>query len=175
MCKKQKVAEMVAEVLPRQAKSRAKRSGEPFEEALEDVMDTEAGRQLKELHNGPHRDERAQEWQESLARERADAPGWSSPNDAPGLPSGRPTAGSPISSSEGNASVPEAWIGQAVELVSISGASTEYTDGILQEVNDRGIVLSVETHVGHSVQSLFYPWIFYPWSAVTQLSEGQDG
>ena len=133
-------------------------------------MDTEAGRQLKELHNGPHRDERAQEWQESLARERADAPGWSSPDDAPGLPSVRPTAGSPISSSEGNASVPEAWIGQAVELVSISGASTEYTDGILQEVNDRGIVLSVETHVGHSVQSLFYPW-----SAVTQLSEGQDG
>ena len=113
--------------------------------------------------------------QESLARERADAPGWSSPDDAPGLPSVRPTAGSPISSSEGNASVPEAWIGQAVELVSISGASTEYTDGILKEVNDRGIVLSVETHVGHSVQSLFYPWIFYLWSAVTQLSEGQDG
>ncbi len=57
-----------------------------------------------------------------------------------------------------------------MELVFISGASTEYTGGILQEVNDRGIVLSVETHVGHPMQSLFYPW-----SAVIQLSEEQDG
>jgi hypothetical protein len=57
-----------------------------------------------------------------------------------------------------------------VELVFISGASTEYTDGNLQEVNDRGIVLSVETHVGHPSQLLFYPW-----SAVIQLSEKQDG
>jgi hypothetical protein len=57
-----------------------------------------------------------------------------------------------------------------VELVFISGASTEYTDGILQEVNDRGIVLSVETHVGHPAQSLFYPW-----SAIIQLSEERDG
>ncbi len=51
----------------------------------------------------------------------------------------------------------------------ISGASTEYADGILQEVNDRGIVLSVDTHVGHPAQSLFYPW-----SAVIQLSEERD-
>jgi hypothetical protein len=57
-----------------------------------------------------------------------------------------------------------------VELVFISGASTEYTDGGLQEVNERGIVLSVETHVGHSSQLLFYPW-----SAVIQLSEERDG
>jgi hypothetical protein len=38
---------------------------------------------------------------------------------------------------------------------------TEYTDGI---------VLSLNTHVGHPAQSLFYPW-----SADTQLSEEQDG
>ena len=57
-----------------------------------------------------------------------------------------------------------------MELVLISGASTEYTDGILQEVNDRGTVLSVETHVGHTAKSLFNPW-----SAVVQLSEEQDG
>ena len=57
-----------------------------------------------------------------------------------------------------------------MELVFISGASTEYTDGNLQEVNDKGIVLSVETHVGHPSQLLFYPW-----SAVIQLSEKQDG
>ncbi len=57
-----------------------------------------------------------------------------------------------------------------MELVFVSGASTEYTGGILQEVNDRGIVLSVEAHVGHPMQSLFYPW-----SAVIQLSEEQNG
>jgi len=57
-----------------------------------------------------------------------------------------------------------------VELVFISGISTEYVDGDFQEVNDRGIVLSVETHVGHPAQLLFYPW-----SAVIQLSGGRDG
>jgi hypothetical protein len=57
-----------------------------------------------------------------------------------------------------------------VKLVFVSGASTEYTNGNLQEVNDMGIVLSVETHVGHPSQLLFYPW-----SAVIQLSEERDG
>ena len=52
----------------------------------------------------------------------------------------------------------------------VSGSSTEYTDGILREVNDRGIVLSVETHVGHPAQPLFYPW-----GAIIQLSEEQNG
>ena len=52
----------------------------------------------------------------------------------------------------------------------ISGISTEYVDGDFQEVNDRGIVLSVETHVGHPAQLLFYPW-----SAVIQLSGGETG
>ena len=57
-----------------------------------------------------------------------------------------------------------------MELVFVSGASTEYVDGDLQEVNERGIVLSVETHVGHPAQRLFYPW-----SVVIQLSEERDG
>ena len=57
-----------------------------------------------------------------------------------------------------------------MELVFISGASTEYTDGYLKEVNNRGIVLSVETHVGHPAQPLFYPW-----SSVIQLSEKREG
>ncbi len=48
--------------------------------------------------------------------------------------------------------------------------STEYADGILQEGNDRGIVLSMNIHVGPPAQSLFYPW-----SAHIQLSEEQDG
>ena len=65
--------------------------------------------------------------------------------------------------------IPEAWLGRPVRLVFIDGASTEYAEGDLEEVNGRGIVLSVETHVGHSAQLLFYPW-----SAVIQLSEARE-
>ena len=72
MKKKQRVSEMANEVLARQAKRRARRTGEPFEEALEAVRKTEAGRQLEELRDGPHGVERAQEWQEGMSRERAD-------------------------------------------------------------------------------------------------------
>lgn len=97
MRKNQNVADMADEVLARQARARAGRTGEPFEEALETVMGTEAGRQLGELRDGPHHDEGAQEWQESLTRERAqersDAPGWSSPNEAPGSPVDVPRRG----------------------------------------------------------------------------------
>jgi hypothetical protein len=50
--------------------------------------------------------------------------------------------------------------------VFVSGSSsTEYTDGDLEEVDDRGIVLLVETHGGYPARALFYPW-----SAVIQLS-----
>ena len=69
----------------------------------------------------------------------------------------------------GGKQTPETWLGRPVRLVFISGASTEYVVGVLTEVNDRGIVLSAELHVGHPAQSLFYPW-----SAVVQLSEAQD-
>ena len=65
--------------------------------------------------------------------------------------------------------IPEAWLGRPVRLVFLDGASTEYAEGDLEEVNDRGIVLSVETHVGHLAQPLFYPW-----SAVIQLSEARE-
>ena len=71
MQKNQGVAEMAVDVLARQAGERAKRTGEPFEEALKSVLETEAGRQLGELRNGPHRDERAHQWQEDLVQERA--------------------------------------------------------------------------------------------------------
>ena len=50
----QSVAEMANEVLIRQAKARAERRGEPIEEAMEAVLDTEAGQQLMELRDGPH-------------------------------------------------------------------------------------------------------------------------
>ena len=67
----QTVAEMANEVLMRQAKARADRSGEPLEEAMGDVVNTEAGRQLRELRDGPHGDEGVEEWQVGMARERA--------------------------------------------------------------------------------------------------------
>ena len=72
MKKKQRVAEMADEVLTRQARARAERTGEPFEEALKAVRKTEAGRQLEELGEGPHRDERADQWQKDMPRERID-------------------------------------------------------------------------------------------------------
>ncbi len=68
---KQRVADMATAVLTRQAETRAERTGEPFEEALEAVLETEAGRQLAELRDGPHRDEEAGRWQEDLSHKRA--------------------------------------------------------------------------------------------------------
>jgi hypothetical protein len=72
MKKKQRVAEMADEVLARQARVRAERTGEPFEVALKAVRKTEAGRQLEELGEGPHRHERADQWQEDMPRQRTD-------------------------------------------------------------------------------------------------------
>ena len=65
--------------------------------------------------------------------------------------------------------IPEAWLGRPVRLEFLDGASTEYAEGKLEEINDRGIVLSVEPNVGHLAQPLFYPW-----SAVIQLSEARE-
>ena len=62
---------MAVDVLARQAGERAKQTREPFEEALKAVLATEAGRQLEELRDGPHGDEKAQQWQEDLVQERA--------------------------------------------------------------------------------------------------------
>ena len=67
----QVVAAMVDEVLARQATIRARRSGESLEEAQEAVLKTEAGSQLRDLRDGTHRAERADEWQEGIAWERA--------------------------------------------------------------------------------------------------------
>ena len=61
---------MVDEVLLRQARARAARTGERLEEALAAVCKTEAGRQLRKLREGAHRDERANDWQETIVRER---------------------------------------------------------------------------------------------------------
>jgi hypothetical protein len=65
------VEEMAHEVLMRQAKARADRSGEPIEVALEAVLNTEAGAQLRELRDVPHDEESVEEWRVGMARERA--------------------------------------------------------------------------------------------------------
>ena len=63
---------MATEVLAHQAGARARRTGESLEEALRAVLQTEAGRCLGRLRDGDHSDERADEWQPSLQRERAE-------------------------------------------------------------------------------------------------------
>ena len=70
MQKDQRVADMATEVLERQAGARAQQTGEASKEALNAILETEAGQQLKELRDGPHRDEGAKRWQEDLARKR---------------------------------------------------------------------------------------------------------
>jgi hypothetical protein len=72
MQQNQSVSEMATEVLARQAAARAKRTGESLEAALRAVLQTEAGRRLGQLRDGEHRDERAKQWQPSLAQERAE-------------------------------------------------------------------------------------------------------
>jgi Lon protease-like protein len=71
MQKNRRVADMAVEVLARQVGARVRRTGEPFEAALKAVLETEAGRQLAELRDRPHGDERAERWQEDLAHKRA--------------------------------------------------------------------------------------------------------
>ena len=68
----QTVSEMAQEVLERQAKALAHRSGHSLEDASRAVSDTEAGRRLWDLANGEHRHEKAQEWQGSVFWERAE-------------------------------------------------------------------------------------------------------
>jgi hypothetical protein len=67
----QSVLEMVEEILGRQAKALADETGQTFESALEIVANTEAGRLLRELRDGPHRHVKARDWQADLAWGRA--------------------------------------------------------------------------------------------------------
>ena len=71
MQKNQRVTDMAVEVLARQVGARVRRTGEVFEVALTAVLETEAGQQLAELRDGPHSDEKAEDWQEDLAHKRA--------------------------------------------------------------------------------------------------------
>jgi hypothetical protein len=68
----QSVEDMVDEVLARQAAYRASQTGESFEDALETVIETVAGRQLQELRSGSHSQTKVDEWQTTVAGERAE-------------------------------------------------------------------------------------------------------
>jgi hypothetical protein len=68
----QTVSEMVEEVLRRQAKALVEQTDQSFKAAMDAVSNTDAGRQLRDLAEGPHREKRAREWQEGLAWERAE-------------------------------------------------------------------------------------------------------
>ena len=66
----QTVKEMAQEVLWRQARALAQRTGGPLGEALEAVVETPAGRQLEELRCDVHQDEEMRYWQANLLFER---------------------------------------------------------------------------------------------------------
>jgi hypothetical protein len=68
----QRVSEMAAEVLASQAKAHAERIGEASEVALKAVLETEAGRRLRDLSEGPQRDQSAHQWQKELPHKRAE-------------------------------------------------------------------------------------------------------
>jgi len=63
---------MVEQVLTRQAKALVERTGQSFQSALQAVSETDAGRQLRELASGEHRNEMARDWQVDLALKRAE-------------------------------------------------------------------------------------------------------
>ena len=66
----QRVSDMAVEALARQARAHVKQTGEAFVDALESVLNTEAGTALRELRDGPHASTIASQWQEDLTRGR---------------------------------------------------------------------------------------------------------
>ena len=68
----QSVSEMAEEALMRQAMALAHQSEDSLVDARQAVSDTEAGRQLRDLAQGEHRHERAQDWQGSVFWDRAE-------------------------------------------------------------------------------------------------------
>jgi hypothetical protein len=68
----QTVSEMAEEVLRAQAKALADETGQTVESAMEIVADTEAGRLLRELRDGPHSHQKARDWQADLSWDRTE-------------------------------------------------------------------------------------------------------
>ena len=81
----QTVSEMVVESLARQAGALSEQTKQPFEEAFAEVLDTPAGRRLGELADGPHRHEKAAQWQAGLIADReAQRPAYLRESESPG-------------------------------------------------------------------------------------------
>ena len=66
------VSEMAQEALMRQVRALAQRSGYTLEDARQAGVDTQAGRQLRDLAQGEHRHQKAKQWQASVFWERAE-------------------------------------------------------------------------------------------------------
>ena len=66
----QTVKEMAQEVLWRQARAQARRTGQSHASARAAVVETPAGRQLEELRCGVHQHEEMRYWQANLLFER---------------------------------------------------------------------------------------------------------
>ena len=62
----QTVSEMAGEVLSRQARAHAQRTGQTHASARAAVIQTPAGRQLEELRSGAHQHEEVRYWQANL-------------------------------------------------------------------------------------------------------------
>ena len=68
----QTVSQMAQEALMRQVRAQAQSSGRSLEDVRQAVVDTQAGRQLRDLARGEHRHQKAKQWQASLFWERAE-------------------------------------------------------------------------------------------------------
>ena len=66
----QTVSEMVVESLARQAEALSEETERPFGEAFAEILKTHAGSKLAELADGPHRHEKAADWQAGLLIDR---------------------------------------------------------------------------------------------------------
>jgi hypothetical protein len=65
--------------------------------------------------------------------------------------------------------IPEAWIGEQVALRFWRGDDRRSIECKLEAVNDRGVVVLIETEEEKSRPR------FYPWSAVLQIRLGVEG
>ena len=64
--------------------------------------------------------------------------------------------------------IPEAWIGRSIAVTLDVRTPEEFT-GKLDEVNDRGIVLTIGA--GSQNEAL----VFYPWNSIRRLRLGEAG
>ena len=86
----------------------------------------------------------------------------------------RPTA----SGSEGK--IPEAWIGKRVMIETTEALSTDLRATVpvyLEDVNDRGIVVSATSHhdQSHPHSYFFYPWGVVGWMRPAEEHEQEGG